>query len=151
MDLGPIPVLDHHAHGLMRPALLPGAPYAGFFTEARDREQIAEHAPLAFSYRRNLREVAQLLGVDSTEAAVAARREALGVEAYARRFFDAARIEAVFLDDGFAPDQLEPVGWHDRFFPTRRILRLEAQAEGTLAQSRIRLGRSVRAQPPSAR
>ena len=136
MDLGPIPVLDHHAHGLMRPALLPGAPYAGFFTEARDREQIAEHAPLAFSYRRSLREVAQLLGVDSTEAAIAARREALGVEAYARLFFDPARIEAVFLDDGFAPDQLEPVGWHDRFFPTRRVLRLEAQAERTLAQSR---------------
>ena len=136
MDLGPIPVLDHHAHGLMRPALLPGVPYAGFFSEARDREQIVEHAPLAFSYRRSLREVAQLLEVETTEAAIAARREALGVEAYARRFFDASRIEAVFLDDGFAPDQLEPVGWHDRFFPTRRVLRLEAEAERTLAQSR---------------
>ena len=40
------------------------------------------------------------------------------------------------LDDGFAPDQLEPVGWHERFFPTARILRLEAHAEGILGQVR---------------
>jgi uncharacterized protein len=136
MDLGDISVLDHHAHGLMRPTLACDAPYPAFFTEARDEEQIALHAPLTFSYKRSVREVAGLLGVEPTEAAIAERRAALGIEAYARRFFDAARIEAAFLDDGFAPEQLEPVGFHDRFFPTRRILRLEAHAERILGQSR---------------
>lgn len=135
MDLAAIPVLDHHAHGLMRPELVRGAPYAGFFTEARDPEQIALHAPSAFSYRRNLRAVAELLGVEPREAAIAERREAMGAEAYARRFLEAAHIEAVFLDDGFAPDELEPVAWHERFFPTARILRLEAHAEGILRRS----------------
>ncbi len=136
MDLSRIPVLDHHAHGLMRADLFAAASYPGFFTEARDPEQVTTHTPHTLSYRRNLREVAGLLGVDPIETAVAERRTALGAEAYARRFFEAARIEAVFLDDGFAADQLEPVGWHDRFFPTARILRLETHAEGILARSR---------------
>lgn len=120
----------------MRPELFSTASYAGFFTEAHDPEQIALHARRTLSYQRNLREVADLLRVEPREAAIAEQREAVGAEAYARRFFEAARIEAVFLDDGFAPDQLEPVGWHERFFPTARILRLEAHAEGILRQSR---------------
>ncbi len=136
MDLSGIAVLDHHAHGLMRPELLPTVPYASFFSEARDAEQIAAHVRLTLSYRRNLREVAELLGVEPSEAAIAERRAAMGVEAYARRFVEAARVEAVFLDDGFAPEQLEPIGWHERFFATRRILRLESHAEGILAQSK---------------
>jgi uncharacterized protein len=136
MDLSGIAVLDHHAHGLLRSARSPGTSYAAFFTEARDPEQVTAHVPRTFSYRRTLREVAQLLGVEPTEAAIAEQREALGVEAYARKFFEAARLDAVFLDDGFAPDELEPVAWHERFFPAARILRLEAHAEGILARSR---------------
>jgi len=135
MDLSDIPVLDHHAHGLMRPELFPMVSYAGCFTEARDPEQIASHVPLTLSYRRNLREVAELLGVDPDEGAITARREAMGVEAYAQKFFEAARIDAVFLDDGFAPEQLQPVGWHERFFAVARILRLEAHAEAILTRS----------------
>jgi len=135
MDLSSIPVLDHHAHGLMRPGLLPAGPYAGFFTEARDPDQIASHVPHTLTYRRCVRDVAELLDVEPNEGAIAERREAMGVEAYARTFFAAARIDAVFLDDGFAQDQLAPVGWHERFFATARILRLEAHAEAILARS----------------
>ena len=135
MDLSAVPVLDHHAHGLMRPGLLLRAPYAGFFTEARDPRQIASHVPHTFSYGRCLMDVAELLGVEPNEDAIAERREAMGIDAYARTFFTAAQIEAVFLDDGFAQDQLAPVGWHERFFATARILRLEAHAEAILARS----------------
>ncbi len=135
MDLAAVPVLDQHAHGLMRPERVPGVPYAAFFTEARDPEQVALHGPTSLSYRRNLRMIADLLGAEPRETAIAARREAMGAEAYARRFIDAAGIEAVFLDDGFAPDELEPVAWHERFFPAARILRLEAHAEELLRRA----------------
>src|SRR5262249_28477534 len=135
MDLSGIPVLDHHAHGLLRPGVLPNASYACYFTEARDPEQIASHAPHALSYRRCLRDVATLLGVEPSEAAIAERGEVMGAEASARTFVAAAGIEAVFLDDGFAPGDLAPVGWHDRFFATARILRIEAHAETILARS----------------
>lgn len=120
----------------MRPELFSTVSYAGFFTEANDPDQIVAHARRTLSYHRNLREVADLLNVEPREPAIAEQREAMGAEAYARRFLEAAGIEAVFLDDGFAPDQLEPVGWHERFFPTARILRLEAHAEGILRRSR---------------
>lgn len=135
MDLSAISVLDHHAHGLMRPGVLPGVPYAAFFSEARDVEQIRSHVPHTLSYRRCLRDVAELLDVAPNERAIAERRQALGPEAYALRFFAAARIEAVLLDDGFAQDQLAPVAWHKRFFAAARILRLETHAEAILARS----------------
>ncbi len=134
MDLSGISVLDHHAHGLMRAGVLPGVPYAAFFTEARDPEQIHSHVPHTLSYRRCLRDVAELLDVEPNEHAIAERRQALGPEAYASRFFAAARIEAVLLDDGFAQDQLAPVAWHKRFFAAARILRLETHAETILAR-----------------
>jgi predicted TIM-barrel fold metal-dependent hydrolase len=134
MDLSGIPVLDHHAHGLLREEFASAASYPALLTEARDPEQIARHAPLTFSYRRNVRDIAALLGVEPAEPAIAARRRAMGREAYARRFLQAARIEAAYLDDGFDVERLEPVGWHERFFPTRRVLRLEHQAERMLAQ-----------------
>lgn len=133
-DLSGILVLDQHAHGLMRHELLPAAPYRGFFTEACDPEQIAGHVPRTLSYRRSLREIAALLGVDPTEEAIVARRTAMGMEAYARLFVRAAGIEAAYLDDGYAPDQLEPVEWHERLFAVRRVLRLETHAERILAQ-----------------
>jgi predicted TIM-barrel fold metal-dependent hydrolase len=136
MDLSGLAVLDQHAHGLMKPELLPAAPYRQFLTEASDPDQIAGHVPHTLSYRRNLREIAALLGVEPVEVAIVARRTAMGAEAYARLFIQAARIEAAYLDDGFAPEQLQPVGWHEQFFAVRRILRLETHAERILTRAR---------------
>ena len=50
-------------------------------------------------------------------------------EKLASRCFDASRLSAVFLDDGFLPDKVLPWSSHERFVAVKRILRLEHLAE----------------------
>src|SRR5262249_10574318 len=48
------------------------------------------------------------------------------------RCFRASKLEMVLMDDGFLPGQIRPIDWHDRFFPVRRLVRVEALAEDLL-------------------
>src|SRR5262245_24958429 len=68
-------------------------------------------------------------GCAAVEEAVTARRKELGIEALARRCFDAAGLEAVLLDDGFLPDFSLPLAWHASFVRVFRLLRIETVAE----------------------
>jgi predicted TIM-barrel fold metal-dependent hydrolase len=132
MDLRSLPIVDQHAHNLLRPDAAARRPYAAAFTEGYDPDLIERHARHTLFYRRSLREVAALLGCEPTEEAVLARRTALGLEKLTEVCFRAAGLEAVLLDDGFLPDEILPVAWHGRFVPAHRVLRLEALAEDLL-------------------
>jgi hypothetical protein len=133
MDLGPVPLIDHHAHNLLAPEAAARTPFRAAFTEGYDPRVLADHAPHSLFYSRSLREIAAVLGCDPAEDAVLARRAELGPEELAGRFFHAAHLEMVFLDDGFLPGQIVPTEEHARFAPVRRILRVEALAEDLLA------------------
>ncbi len=136
MDLTDIPAVDQHAHPVLRPEALARRPYASAFTEGQDPALLAGFARDTLCYRRSLRDVAALLGCAPAEDAVLARRDELGAERVAETCFAAARLEAVLLDDGFLPDESQPLDWHARFVRVRRVLRLEAVAETCLTAAR---------------
>jgi len=133
MDLSGIPVVDHHAHNIALDAVIERTPYAAPFTEALAPETVARYAPDILAYRRSLRDLGELFRVAPEEDALAGVRASLGVEETARRCFEAANMEALFLDDGFMEGKLRPIAWHERFVPTRRVLRLEVLAQKVLA------------------
>ena len=132
MDLAALPVLDHHAHNLLTPEAVAQTPFRAAFTEAYDPAVQSDHAQHTLFYRRSLREIAVVLECDPAEEAVLSRRAELGLDQLASRFFRATNLEGLLLDDGFLPGQIMPTDWHNRFAPTRRILRIEALAEDLL-------------------
>ncbi|MHC5671735.1 amidohydrolase family protein, partial [Nostoc sp.] len=135
MNLADIPLIDQHAHNILRPEVVAQYPYAAAFTESYDPEIINYHACHTFFYRRSLREIGALLNCEAEEAAILARRESLGLEELTQIYFRAANLEAIYLDDGLQAETILPISWHERFIPVRRILRLEILAEQLIPQS----------------
>lgn len=80
------------------------------------------------TYRRAIRELAELFGVEPTEEAVHAHRLATDPPEYARRLLAETNTELLLLDDGFPPTDVG-TSW-DEFaasvgVPARPVLRLE--------------------------
>src|SRR4051812_3137113 len=117
MDLAAVPVIDHHAHNLLTPEAAARTPFRAAFTEGYDPAVLSDHAPHTLFYRRSLREIAAVLGCEPAEEAVLARRTELGYDEVATRFFRAANLDQMMLDDGFLPGQIQPTDWHNRFVP----------------------------------
>lgn len=128
MDLSSLPAIDHHAHNILDADPAEEDLFVRAFSEAHDRGAVAE-VRFTLSYRRGLRDVAGLLGVVATEEAILKRRGELGLEALTRRCLEVSGLEAVLLDDGYLPGRSLPLGWHARFLPTYRVLRIETLAE----------------------
>ncbi|AFY31516.1 amidohydrolase family protein [Calothrix sp. PCC 7507] len=135
MNFNDIPLIDQHAHNVLKPEVAASYPYAAGFTEGFHPEIINHHARHTLFYRRSLREIAALLACEPQEAAIVARRESLGIENLTQVYFRAANLEAIYLDDGFAPKDILPISWHEQFIPVKRILRLEVVAEQLIPQT----------------
>jgi predicted TIM-barrel fold metal-dependent hydrolase len=135
LDLTPIPILDHHAHNLLRPEQAAARPFSAAFTEGYDPEIVQRHAPETLFFKRSLRDLAALLDCPPDLDAVLEARARLGFEPLAQRCFAAGNFAALLLDDGLRPDQILPLAWHRRFAPVYRILRLEYLAEQLVGAS----------------
>lgn len=135
MDLSAIPIVDQHAHNLLRPEHARAFAYPSAFTEGYAAEVVTHHVRETIFFRRSMREIAALLGCAPTLEAILETRERLGFEEVARRCFAAAGFRALLLDDGFMPDQAMPTAWHNRFAPTYRLLRVEFIAERLIAET----------------
>lgn len=135
MDLTDIPLIDQHAHNLLKPEVAAQYPYTAAFTESYHPEIINYHARYTFFYRRSLREVAALLNCEAEETAILARRQSLGLEELTHIYFRAANLEAIYLDDGLQAENILPISWHEKLIPVQRILRLELLAEQLIPQS----------------
>jgi predicted TIM-barrel fold metal-dependent hydrolase len=134
MNLRDVWAIDQHAHNLLKPEASDARAFRRAFTESDDPAVVDHHARTSLFYRRSMRDIAELLGCDGSEEAILARREELGTEMLASRCFDASRLSAVFLDDGYLPDKILPWDAHGRFVAVKRIIRLEYLAE-TLIRS----------------
>ena len=134
IDLWDIAAIDQHAHNLLTPSAAACYPYAAAFTEAYDEEIVNHHARNSLFYRRSLRDIAQLLECEPQEEAIVERRTQLGLEKLTQRCFEASKLKAVFLDDGFLVNQTLPIEWHKQFVPVQRILRLEYLAENLIRE-----------------
>jgi predicted TIM-barrel fold metal-dependent hydrolase len=101
LDLGAVPILDHHCHALRRPgAALAGDGFRRFFAETTD-PRMAAHIRHTVFYMRMLRDVAAVFGCAPSEEALLDLRAASPPEAYARRLFDAGNFRALLVDTGF--------------------------------------------------
>src|SRR5260370_22847474 len=106
LDLSGIPIVDQHAHNLVRPEV--ELPYTAAFTEGYDPEVATGYVKDTLCFRRSLREVAALLGCAPRLDVVEATRRRLGFDELTRRFFAASGVESLLLADGFLPDQILP-------------------------------------------
>lgn len=134
IELSSIPAIDQHAHNLVRPEVVAHTPYTAAFTEGYDPDILNYHVRHTFCYRRSIREIAALLNCEPQESAILAQRTQLTLEALTERCFQAANLQAIVLDDGFLPDTILPLQWHQQFLPVCRLLRLERLAETLIAQ-----------------
>lgn len=129
-----LPLLDHHAHPLLRWEVACDSPYSAAFTEGYDPQVESHHARHALYFLRSQKDMAELL--DCAPSEVEARRLELGQEPLAELCFRAAGVEALLLDDGLMPGQVVDLDWHRRYTPTYRVLRVEWLAESLMGEAK---------------
>jgi uncharacterized protein len=128
--LNGVELVDHHAHGILRarPSL---DEFRGLFSESPDPRQWP-HVASAITYRRALRELAELFGCEPTEDAVYAHRVSQDVREYASVLLRATGTEVLLVDDGFPPPGVG-IEWQElgelAACEARPILRIERIAE----------------------
>jgi hypothetical protein len=127
-----VPLVDHHAHGILR-----GVPtldaFRGMFSESPDPRQWP-HVATGLTYRRAIRELAAFLDVEPTEEAVYGHRAAADQAVHASRLLRATGTALLLVDDGYPPpgegtswDELGELAGCDAR-PVMRIERLEPEA-----------------------
>jgi predicted TIM-barrel fold metal-dependent hydrolase len=129
MELADIPLIDQHAHNLLKPEIFSQYSYSAAFTEGYDPNIVNYHSRHTLCYRRSLRDIAALLDCEPTETDIIRQRENLGLEKLTQLCFQAANLESILLDDGLLAREILPIAWHEKFLPVYRLLRLETLAE----------------------
>jgi uncharacterized protein len=135
--LSAIPLVDHHAHGILRapPASLDA--FRGLFSESPDPRQWP-HVATGVTYRRAIRLVADRLGCDPDEQSVYAHRLATDAAEYATRLLGATNTEVLLVDDGYPPAELgTTAGELGEYAGCRAlpVLRLETRGERAAAET----------------
>jgi uncharacterized protein len=99
--LNGVALVDHHAHGLLhgRPTL---DEFRGRLSESTDPRQWP-HLASWVTYRRALRELAELFDCDPSEPAVYEHRLATDEAEYASTLLHATNTELLLVDDGYPP------------------------------------------------
>ncbi|KAL0333405.1 UNVERIFIED_CONTAM: protein fluG [Sesamum angustifolium] len=122
-------LVDAHAHNIV--ALDSAFPFVNCFSEATGAA--LSDVPHTISFKRSLKEIAELYGSKSSLDAVQEYRFRSGLESVTAKCLEAARISAVLIDDGLELDKKHEIEWHKRFVPfVGRILRIERVAEKIL-------------------
>jgi hypothetical protein len=139
LDLDGIALVDHHAHGILRaqPSL---DEFRGLFSESPDPRQWP-HIATGVTYRRAIRELAELFGVEATEEAVYAHRLASEPAGFARSLVAGTNTEVLLLDDGYPATDVG-TSW-DEFaamvgVQARPILRIETHPLKDVGSARAR-------------
>ncbi len=135
ITLAHIPIVDNHAHNLLRPEISSQYPYTRSFTEAYDDLLIKNHAHTTLCYRRSINDISVLLGCEAQESAIIRQRDKLGLEKLTRLCFERGKIASIILDDGFLPEKILPYTWHQQFTCVYRLIRLEVLAENLFTRA----------------
>ncbi len=129
--LSELPLVDHHAHGILRAPPASLDEFRGLFSESGDPRQWP-HIATGVTYRRAIRVLATQLGCEPTEQAVYEHRRHTDPAEYARVLLRATNTELLLVDDGFPPPDVgttpaelgELAGC-----PARPVMRIERVAE----------------------
>lgn len=126
------PVIDNHAHNLLRPSKLRTYEFLTSTTEATG--DALEDTPRSLSHLRAVRQLRELYGCDRNAGwgELMRKRQALlheDPDALIRKCLEGTH--TILMDDGINDDQtVHPFHWHDQFTvgPTKRIVRIETVA-----------------------
>ncbi|GLT92285.1 hypothetical protein SLE2022_101290 [Rubroshorea leprosula] len=122
-------LVDGHAHNIV--SLDSSFPFINSLSEATG--DALSFTPHSLSFKRNLREISELYGTESSLDAVEEYRRLSGLQAISWICFKAAGISAVLIDDGLKLDKMHDIEWHRSLVPfAGRILRIERLAEQIL-------------------
>ncbi|KAG2329124.1 hypothetical protein Bca52824_000304 [Brassica carinata] len=129
-----VELVDAHAHNIV--SLDSSFPFIGTFSEATG--DALSFAPQSLSFKRNLREIAQLYGTEVSLEAIEKHRQASGLHSFTSKCFKEAGISALLIDDGLKLDKKHDIEWHRSFVPfVGRVLRIETLAEQILDEEKI--------------
>ncbi|KAM0896243.1 hypothetical protein ACQ4PT_023321 [Festuca glaucescens] len=118
--------VDAHAHNLV--AAASSFPFLRCFSEA-DGDALA-FAPHSLSFKRSLKDIAELYNCEASLDKVEEFRKAQGLPYISSKCFQAANISAILMDDGIEFDRMLELESHKDFVPTvGRVLRIEWLAE----------------------
>lgn len=124
------PIIDNHAHPLLKPEALTKHPLISITTEAAGDAIHATHTSLA--HIRGVKQLAHLLDCGQTWEAVVAAIEQRRIEDYEDWVSECLDgIETILVDDGLdAVDDVHDYEWHNSFTRSgcKRIVRIETIA-----------------------
>ncbi|BAT95809.1 hypothetical protein VIGAN_08261700 [Vigna angularis var. angularis] len=124
-----VELVDAHAHNIV--SLHSNLSFIHAFSEANG--QALTFSPNSLSFKRNLRDIAELYRCEISLQGVEEYRRVSGLQSISSSCFKAARIAAILIDDGLQLDKKHDVEWHKSFIPfVGRILRIERLAEEIL-------------------
>jgi hypothetical protein len=135
--LSGIPLVDHHAHGILRAPPRSLDEFRGLFSESPDPRQWP-HVATGVTYRRAMRTLAEHLGCEANEQAVYERRLASEPAEYASSLLRATGMELLLVDDGYPPPDAG-TSWEElgalAGCPALPVLRLETHGEDAAAEA----------------
>jgi len=105
LDLSTIPIVDHHAHSLLRQPPATVREWLRFFTESGEPALISQHVSNTLFFRYAVRALAGLLGCAPTPEGVLAERDRMGQRAWAERLIRDAHITVMLMDHGFRGEE----------------------------------------------
>ncbi|KAI1085102.1 glutamine synthetase/guanido kinase [Whalleya microplaca] len=129
------PLIDNHAHPLLKPEHLAKHPLLSIASEANG--DALKDSKLSLSHIRAVKLLAQVLGCEQTWDAVVShieKRRTTSREAWIKRCVEG--IEAILIDDGLdAHGEAETYAWHSAFTESKckRIVRIETVARDIIA------------------
>jgi hypothetical protein len=130
-SLNGVGLVDHHAHGILREAPTTLDRFRALFSESADPRQWP-HVATSVTYRRAIRELAELFGLPAEEDAVYRYRAASDPADYAARLLKATGTDWLLVDDGFPPPS-KSAGWDElgelAGCEARPVLRIERLGE----------------------
>jgi hypothetical protein len=131
IDFSAIPILDHHAHPLLRQPPPKPHDWLRFFTESGDPDIISHHVPHTLFFQFAVKALAGLLGCEPKPEAVLTERDKLGQQGWAERLIQDANITGMLMDYGFQSKESYTHDELTKLLPCRiePILRLETLAQ----------------------
>ncbi|KAJ4977586.1 hypothetical protein NE237_008366 [Protea cynaroides] len=124
-----VELVDGHAHNIVD--LDSSFPFLRCFSEAEGDALTFAHSSLSF--KRSVRDIAELYGCDASLHGIETHRRSLGLQSISSKCFGATKIAALLIDDGLVSDKMHELEWHKSYVPVvHRVLRIEQFAQKIL-------------------
>ncbi|PWW71963.1 glutamine synthetase/guanido kinase [Tuber magnatum] len=126
------PIIDNHAHNLLRNETSTSPPLESIVTEASGLA--LNDAARTLAHARAVTQLSGLLSCAPTWEAIMDKRRTIDYEAWTKRCLSGT--QCLLIDDGLDGGAVHPYDWHDRYTssPSKRLVRVETLAERTLRE-----------------